>query len=398
MGKKAPKAPPAPDPAATAAAQTASNQTTAWTQARLNNVNQYGPDGSITFQGSNIDPGTGMPTQYSETTTLSPQEQAIYNATRQGQQTYVNAADRQLGNAYDSLSTPFSNPYTGTTAAAAGAAQGALSQAQNAASQPVNTDYNAIRQQAIDAANSRLQPEQNMQEESLRSRLLNSGITEGSDAWNNAYRQFNNSVNDAHQQTLLNAENLAGQSIQQTAALRQIPLQEAGQVGNLAGQVANVGGSGEQQALTAYNEPLNVTSSMLTGQQVATPSYQSVPQTNIAPTDVIGATMGSANIRNQQYAQQMQNYSSGLGGLYGLAGAGILGGSMLLRSDRRAKHDIRRVGKTDEGTPIYTYKYKGDPNKATHMGVMAQELMKKRPAAVKKDATGMYAVNYAQVR
>src|SRR6187549_1014741 len=47
-----PRAPTPPDPVATANAQTASNRDTALTQARLNNVNQVTPYGSLTYTAS----------------------------------------------------------------------------------------------------------------------------------------------------------------------------------------------------------------------------------------------------------------------------------------------------------------------------------------------------------
>ena len=43
MGKSSPRAPAAPDPYATAAAQGAMNKETAETQARLNRVDEYTP-------------------------------------------------------------------------------------------------------------------------------------------------------------------------------------------------------------------------------------------------------------------------------------------------------------------------------------------------------------------
>jgi len=56
---------------------------------------------------------------------------------------------------------------------------------------------------------------------------------------------------------------------------------------------------------------------------------------------------------------------------------------------------IEKVGKTNAGLPIYTYKYKGD-NK-TQMGVMAQDVEKKTPQAV-HEIGGFKAVNYALVK
>lgn len=62
-------------------------------------------------------------------------------------------------------------------------------------------------------------------------------------------------------------------------------------------------------------------------------------------------------------------------------------------SDRRLKTDIRRVGHTDDGLPIYKYKYKGDPNEQTHIGLMADEVEEKHPEAVGL-AAGYKTVDY----
>jgi hypothetical protein len=46
----------------------------------------------------------------------------------------------------------------------------------------------------------------------------------------------------------------------------------------------------------------------------------------------------------------------------------------------------------DDGTPIYTYKYKGGGS-PTMMGVMAQDVVKKKPKAVTEHG-GILAVDY----
>jgi len=104
------------------------------------------------------------------------------------------------------------------------------------------------------------------------------------------------------------------------------------------------------------------------------------------------------NIVNAQAAnaQAQASYSSGLfGGIGSAVGGAATGLGMFMASDRRLKTDIEKVGKTDAGLPIYTYKYKGD-NK-TQMGVMAQDVEKKTPKAV-KEVGGFKAVNYALVK
>jgi hypothetical protein len=64
-------------------------------------------------------------------------------------------------------------------------------------------------------------------------------------------------------------------------------------------------------------------------------------------------------------------------------------------SDRNAKTDIKKVGKTNSGLPIYTFKYKGD-NK-TKMGVMAQDVEKKNPKAVGL-INGIKGVDYSKIK
>lgn len=99
--------------------------------------------------------------------------------------------------------------------------------------------------------------------------------------------------------------------------------------------------------------------------------------------------------------------TSGLGGQFGSSTAqqsnnpgllGILGGVaplFSLFSDRRLKENIRQVGITDGGLPVYTFRYKGEPQ--THMGVMAQDVEQVNPDAVSVHESGYKMVDYAQV-
>lgn len=73
----------------------------------------------------------------------------------------------------------------------------------------------------------------------------------------------------------------------------------------------------------------------------------------------------------------------------------LISGGGSVPSDRRLKEDIKKVGKTDEGLNIYTYKYKGLPTK-TFMGVMAQDVQKRNPDAVESRG-GLLAVDYSKV-
>lgn len=114
----------------------------------------------------------------------------------------------------------------------------------------------------------------------------------------------------------------------------------------------------------------------------------------------VGVNLGAAQRQNVLQAQMAnaQAKASQSSGLMGLAGSALGAAATiapLLMSDKRLKTDIKKVGKTDSGLPIYTYKYKGD-NK-TQMGVMAQEVEKKNPNAV-GNVGGFKAVNYALIK
>lgn len=109
--------------------------------------------------------------------------------------------------------------------------------------------------------------------------------------------------------------------------------------------------------------------------------------------------------------QAAGQYAGGIGGLLGGYGAQTnkpstmdtimgIGGTALsaaaLFSDRRLKDDIHRVGFTDGGLPIYTYRYKGEER--THMGVMADEVQEKQPEALGPKIAGFSTVLYGEVR
>ena len=65
-----------------------------------------------------------------------------------------------------------------------------------------------------------------------------------------------------------------------------------------------------------------------------------------------------------------------------------------LFSDRRLKTDIKRVGETDAGLGVYTYRYKAGG--AVHMGVMADEVAELMPGAVGEES-GYNTVNYEAI-
>jgi hypothetical protein len=63
-----------------------------------------------------------------------------------------------------------------------------------------------------------------------------------------------------------------------------------------------------------------------------------------------------------------------------------------LESDIRLKEDVRGVGTTVFGLPLYHFRYLGEPE--TYEGVMAHEVLQVMPRAVSVAADGFYRVNY----
>lgn len=333
MGKKS-SAPKAPDPKETAAAQTSTNIQTALANAQLNNVNQYGPDGSVTYTQSGgqtfKDPTTGASyyiPQYNQYTQLSPQQQAIKNQT--------DAAELNLG-ATANQQSAFLKDYLG---------------------QPVDLSNSSVDQYINDHYTDDFNKQQDKQKTALETQLANQGVKLGSAAYTNAMNDFSTARASAY-------DNLYGNQRQNAIST----------------------------ILAQRNQPLNEISALLGGSQVQTPTFGAGTNQGSIPT-VDYAGLVNQNYQNQvaAYNQQQAQKQSLLGGLFGL------GGSLLSLSDERAKKNIKPVGKLF-GHGIYEYNYKGEkPGTTKHMGVMAQEAERTRPDAVVMGDDGYRRVAYGKL-
>lgn len=185
-----PEAPAAPDPAKTAAAQSQSNKDTAVAQYGLNATNQVTPNGNLTYSQS----GTwadGTP-RFTATTSLSPQQQSLYD---KGNVTQNNLAD--IGNQQS-------------------AKIGAL------LNTPVN--LNTATEGKIDQLGAaRLDPQFAREGAALDTQLVNKGIRPGSQAWNDAHTQFSQNKNDAYNQLYLSGRQ---QGSQEALTERNQPINE----------------------------------------------------------------------------------------------------------------------------------------------------------------------------
>lgn len=284
MGKSSASQPKAPDPAKTAAAQTTSNVDTAIANAWLNSGNQVTPWGNVATNqiGSQTVGGSKVPI-FSQTTTLSPEQQRLYEQGVYGDLKLNDLGISQIGRISDAVSSPFK-----------------LSQFGD---QPV-VDEN-YRNQIQQSLQQRLDPSIQRDREALDARLAAQGITLGSKAYDTAQTIQGKNINDARLGVIAQSGNemaqqygLANQSYQQRIANalleRQQPLQEfsqfTGASNNFQSPGAVQGGGGQVQ-----------------------------------PTDVSGLIYqnyaGKQNAANQATSQQNALYGAGAG----LAGSALGG-------------------------------------------------------------------------
>lgn len=329
MGK--PSAPTPPDPKQTSAAQTGTSVATALANSSLNNVNQVGPEGSKTYSQSGTykftDPYTNQTydiPNYTQTTSLSPEQQKLYDLNNQTQQNLGNIGVQQSDKIGSLLNTPF-DPATANK---------------------------AVEDKIYALGSARLDPRFARESDALNTQLANQGIQPGSAAWKAQMEQFGQTKNDAYNQLSLNGNQQAF-----------------------------------QQAQATRNQPINEVTALMSGSQVSQPNFGATPQTTIPTTDNAGLINQSFNQQQQQYQMQTQQQNAIFGGLMGLGAAGVY-----KYSDRRLKKDIKKIGKTNDGQNLYSYKYRGSDE--PQIGLMAQEVEKRDPSAVITTPSGFKAVNY----
>lgn len=265
MGKSAPKA---PDPVATAQAQSNMNRDTALMQQQMNMVGTSGPWGSTSYNQTGTTSYVGADgklvsvPQFTQTTTLSPTQQAIFDQQQAAMGNLSNIANQQSQRVSSTLSDPF------------------------------KFDNQATADWIYDMGASRIAPQQQQNEDRLRTQLINSGLRPGTAAWDSEMTRMSQANNDQW---------------------NQLALQGRGQAFN--------------EQLAVRNQPLNELNALLGQSQVANPNQMAgaTPQTSVGGVDYTGLV-------NSNYQNQMQAYNSKngvLGGLFGLAGNVLTGGIKL---------------------------------------------------------------------
>ena len=329
MGKASP--PPPPDPRQTSAAQTGTSVATALANANLQNVNQVTPNGNLTYSQS----GTyKFKDPYTGQSYDIPQFTATQTLSPDQQKLYDlnNQTQQNLGqigvDQSSKIGTLLNTPFDPATA------------------------NKAVEDKIAALGSARLDPMFAREADALATKLTNQGIRPGSAAWNAEMTQFQQGKNDAYNQLFLSGNQQAF-----------------------------------QQAQATRNQPINEITALMSGSQVSQPNYVNTNMPTIPTTDNAGLINSNYQQQFQNYQTQQQQQNALLGGLFGLGAAGVY-----KFSDRRLKKNIKKIGKTNDGQNLYSYKYKGSDE--PQIGLMAQEVEKKRPDAVVTPPSGFKAVDY----
>jgi len=338
MGK--PSAPKAPDPAALAREQ-----------AEANRITTFSPFGNINF-GTVGEDGTFIPTQNGSQAAVQINPTDLQTDTLNRQQETENLISRQLADRVGSLPT------------------GAI---DTSGLPELRTDFGDQAQEleraTFDRAMGLLSPVFDQREARLRNQLAQRGLPVGSEAANEELNLFGQNRSNAE---LAAAQDAVGLGRQEQS--------------RLFGLTQGARNQGLSETSFLRNQPFNELSAALSGSQLG--QFQGQP-IQAQPVDIIGANALSQQAKLANFNAQNQFGSDILGGLFGLGSA-----ALLAPSDRRLKTDIRKVGKTDDGLNVYTYRYiTGGP---VQMGVMADEVEKVKPEAV-GELHGFKAVNYGMI-
>lgn len=137
-----------------------------------------------------------------------------------------------------------------------------------------------------------------------------------------------------------------------------------------------------QENYAQRQQPINEISALQSGSQVQQPNFVGTANQSIANTDVAGIINSNFSQNLDIYKQNSSNLNNIIGGLFGLAGAGVKA------SDRRVKKNIAKLGNVymadrhdaPKKLPVYSYEYKGSDT--PQVGPMAQDVERIDPQAV----------------
>lgn len=218
-------------------------------------------------------------------------------------------------------------------------------------------DRGTVAQSIFDRTFSMMKPGIDQTNDRLMTNLQSRGLPIGGEAFNEAYGAQQRETQDTISRLAQDADINAGGE-----QSRLFGLDSAARSNSIAELVAAFGGGYNPPNAIPNNGAQGVNYSGLVGEK-----YR-------------------ADMANYQNKQAQQSSTMGM--------LGSLGGA-LIKSDRRLKADIRRVGKRGS-LRVYEWRYVWDEPGTVHRGYMAQEVMNTHPDAVFWHADHM-VLDYAQL-
>lgn len=274
-------------------------------QSRLNadaiqqsRFNQVGPQGSTTWNGN------------TQTTTLSPEQQRLYDSSTANQNRISDFAGQQFKQYEDTLQNPISDGgiYSDFADQQAGTYADALRQ-------PISGGDMAQRKRVEDALMERLNPSLERDQNQLTQSLANQGLAPGSEAYINAMTDQSRRVNDARLGVI-------GQGTKEMIATQGIDLAKRNQAMGEAGGLLHLAQNQQQIGNTSRNQAMSEQAGLL--QQAGNaqvPSY-SGSSGQISPVDMMSILKNyqNNNIADQNVKQASKNQ---IGSASGNLGSGI---------------------------------------------------------------------------
>jgi hypothetical protein len=339
------KTPKAPDPYKTAAAQQKAETAAAGASSVMNNPNIVNPYGSQTYSiagWEQVPDAMGrmqsVP-RYTQTQTLSPDQQRLLGLETQSQYNMGQTAVEQSAKMRQHL---------GTAASTAGLRDwGQTRQDQGP------TDRQGV-QNAMMQLYQRGAAGKNAAEQT---QLAARGMNAGSSQYGSTAKRQGDEFTDAALKAYLGSgeEARAAQGAYNEAGAQQDAQRQA--------QL--------QEMLAMRNQPINEISALMSGSQVNVPQFAGYQGQGINAANIGGYI-------NNAYNQQAQQAGAFNSGLFNLAGAGLKAWGA---SDRRLKKDIKPLRASLAGVPLYTFRYRVNPG-VIQVGVMADEVRLMHPHAV----------------
>lgn len=243
----------------TAQAQAGLNRDTAAQQQLINMTDQVNPWGTVSYDQTGTNSYTdssgnviSVP-KFTQTTNYTPEQQAIFNNTQDAQTNISQTAADQSAWLKDYLADPF------------------------------EFDNQDAADWSYDLASSRILPQQQKDQRTLESRLINQGLRPGTAAWDSEMSRMSMANRDQ-----LNQLALTGRS------------QAFG------------------ESMATRNQPINEITALLSGSQISNPASMSspTPQAGVGGVDYSGLVQSN-------YEQKMAQHNAMMGGLFGLAGKGL---------------------------------------------------------------------------